>query len=850
MQDAGGDAIEDHTQDADRSRHELSKPQQTEAANDRDHVHLDPSRYWLAGSAFPLIAGTLGPVASAFSICALVRPWRQHMPPGMNIEAAPYIPDPKWLLIINAVQLALALVANVFLLLNMTKRVRFTIAQPITIIGWYISSVCLIALNATAAGPLDMHPQIDYVWSQAFYYGAYAAGLYFICSSLMVVTFMGAYLGRYGKDFQLTTSQRTLMLQTILFLMYLLIGALVFSNIEGWSYLDAVYWADVTLFTVGFGDYYANTTLGRALLFPYALVGIISLGLVIGSIRSLVLDRGRNKLGARMLEKKRRTILRRMTQRGKDGILSPITDDEMLSPTGTGLTEFERREAEFKLMRKIQRQAARRRRWMAMGVSSSTWLTLWLAGAAIFQSCEKPYQYWTYFDGMYFCFVSLTTVGYGDMVPISPAGKSFFVLWSLLALPTTTVLISNAGDTIVKGIRDATNSLGTITILPGERGFKKDFKDVLRVMSGGALFTEDIEESPPGFLGEAAPQRTDSSSESDEEDVEDESKVKMPQKGQEKSTGTLDEEVRGITGKAEAGSHEVLADDSNESVANGNSKGGRSTDISPDSTAQGSSSSTASPPDRIRILEPARPVRTSDSPASPNSPTHHHYHGSRPSSSRSNTSIDNVTANTLRMRRAVSMPRQDLPQAVPTDPADYHVVLVDEIARVTQHLKSHPPRKYTFQEWVWYLRLIGEDESNAETHRRARPHVHRRHQRKNHSREDGGEEDKTDDDSGSTTGTSSSIDEGGRKQGRESKAREEKQHEGEDAEAADKAKLQWSWVGRRSPLMSSQEEAEWILEKLTQKLAEELRRARSQEHHREREKRREKAEVEEGRSAS
>jgi potassium channel subfamily K, other eukaryote len=47
-----------------------------------------------------MIAGTLGPVASAFSICALVRPWRQRLPPGPNyltrLEGAEFIDDPPW----------------------------------------------------------------------------------------------------------------------------------------------------------------------------------------------------------------------------------------------------------------------------------------------------------------------------------------------------------------------------------------------------------------------------------------------------------------------------------------------------------------------------------------------------------------------------------------------------------------------------------------------------------------------------------------------------------------------------------------------------------------------------------
>jgi potassium channel subfamily K, other eukaryote len=83
-----------------------------------------------------MIAGTMGPVANAFSICALVRPWRQHIPPGSNVTLAEFIDDPTWLIVVNAIQLAVALIANIFLLLNMARRVRFAIAQPVTIVGW------------------------------------------------------------------------------------------------------------------------------------------------------------------------------------------------------------------------------------------------------------------------------------------------------------------------------------------------------------------------------------------------------------------------------------------------------------------------------------------------------------------------------------------------------------------------------------------------------------------------------------------------------------------------------------------------------------------------------------------
>lgn len=54
------------------------------------------SRWWFASTAFPLVAGTFGPMASAFSICALVVRWRVSIPPGGVEEHGIYIDDPKW----------------------------------------------------------------------------------------------------------------------------------------------------------------------------------------------------------------------------------------------------------------------------------------------------------------------------------------------------------------------------------------------------------------------------------------------------------------------------------------------------------------------------------------------------------------------------------------------------------------------------------------------------------------------------------------------------------------------------------------------------------------------------------
>lgn len=713
-----------------------------------------------------MIAGTLGPVASAFSICALVRPWRQRYPPGSDIQTAEYINDPEWLLAINGIQLVIALGANLSLLLNMTKRLRFTVAQPVTIIGWYISVLLLIILEAVAAKHLILEPSDEHVWSQAFFYGIYAAILYFVVASLMVVTFWGAYTGHYDKDFQLTPSQRTLMLQTISFLMYLLVGALVFSKIEGWNYLDTVYWADVTLFTVGFGDFHPLTTLGRALLLPYALIGVISLGLVIGSIRSLLLDRGKSRIDARMIEMKRRRILKRMTMKGNDGILQPIAESPSrdTSPQkrdDAGLTEFERREKEFNLMRKIQHQSARRRRWVAMGTSTSVWLVLWLVGAVVFQVSEEPYQHWSYFDGVYLCFVSLTTIGFGDITPISNPGKSFFVFWSLLALPTMTILISNAGDTVVKGIRDATDQIATITILPGENGFRKDFTRVFKTLAGGRLFTEDIEESPAGFLGQSQPPGINADSENEDDSRERDQANLNAEKGGTRKADKERKEKREKRQEAKEQLHE--RHERNEAMHEAKHGASSSQDLR-QRRNRDATHSTSSLRDRP------------DSSSSKLTRSLHH----------SATEPNKDQANMSHLKRTNSIGRFNLPNEIPSNKHEYYVILIEEIARVTRHLKCQPPRKYNFAEWAWYLKLIGEDEASAETHRKAQPHIHAKN-------------------------------DADKKEDRDTKD-ENHAHEGQ--------RQQWSWVGSKSPLMGSQEEAEWILEKLTEKLAEELRGAR------------------------
>ena len=69
--------------------------------------------------------------------------------------------------------------------------------------------------------------------------------------------------------------------------------------------------------------------------------------------------------------------------------------------------------------------------------------------------------------------VSLLTIGYGDLAPRSNAGKPFFILWSLIAVPTMTILVSDLGDTVVASYKRGTFRLGDLTVLSKDGVFRE-----------------------------------------------------------------------------------------------------------------------------------------------------------------------------------------------------------------------------------------------------------------------------------------------------------------------------------------------------------------------------------------
>ena len=74
-------------------------------------------------------------------------------------------------------------------------------------------------------------------------------------------------------------------------------------------------------------------------------------------------------------------------------------------------------------------------------------VAIMLIGGAFFYRWA---EHWSFLDSLYFCVMTITTIGYGDLAPTTPASKMFTIAYSILGVGMFVVLGARVASTVIK----------------------------------------------------------------------------------------------------------------------------------------------------------------------------------------------------------------------------------------------------------------------------------------------------------------------------------------------------------------------------------------------------------------
>ncbi|CAE6476460.1 unnamed protein product [Rhizoctonia solani] len=367
---------------------------------------------YLFASVSPLTAALIAPLAVLLDIPALTEKWYTR-----NGEPQP---DPRASLILSGLSLGFSLIANALLVIRFSLQGRgWTVATRISVACWVVKVVTGIS-NLVVFGALTRNqPQFSYAE------GFWSAVVSLIASGLILALLLVHWVIEFKRDpsrdgqpctpahtkLQLRVAGRHFMLQNTMLIGLIALTALIFSRI-------GIYFTIVTFLTVGFGDFHPTKPSTKVILFPLGLLGITLLASCISMIISFFNEhQQQHKAKAR-------------------------AEREMAWQISQMRSENPSLQREIEFLYELHERQGWRERGIDLIESLVGFLVFWFAGAAIFGAVES----WSYGDGLYFCYVFFLSIGYGDLAPVSPAGRGKLLGF---ILPDYMRSLSNTTSTVV-----------------------------------------------------------------------------------------------------------------------------------------------------------------------------------------------------------------------------------------------------------------------------------------------------------------------------------------------------------------------------------------------------------------
>ncbi|KAL7482743.1 hypothetical protein ACHAW6_008404, partial [Cyclotella cf. meneghiniana] len=244
----------------------------------------------------------------------------------------------------------------------------------------------------------------------------------------------------------------------LLTLLLLACGVLAYSYLfESWPIIDSLYFTTVLLTTVGYGDITPSTHSGKLFASEFALGGIVILGLALGVIGSRLVE-AEIAAAEKMREKSSKVLEIAMTKshrHRRSSILSSYGSEQSLS-------SLESVESAGDRVYTTPHDETRRVDNLLPNVPSGcgrafTLVRQYLPGFGpllIGGLGLGMLEDWCWVDSLYYCVVTSTTIGFGDIVPIQPLAKVFAMIFIPLAVGAMGYILGQLASIIVEQRRE------------------------------------------------------------------------------------------------------------------------------------------------------------------------------------------------------------------------------------------------------------------------------------------------------------------------------------------------------------------------------------------------------------
>ena len=205
-----------------------------------------------------------------------------------------------------------------------------------------------------------------------------------------------------------------------------IVGMLLFNWLEGWGNLNALYFTFTTLATIGYGDFVPSSGVSKILTIFFSINGIVLLLVLFDLIRDIRIREFREQ--SAKLKHKSSGLISRDT-RESSLAADEVYSEEIPSPKSTSNSGGEQLSQSASWSSPIRPWLFPLDLWTdkdaRLVLIYATFITA--VGAFLFHTIEG----WGWLNSTYFVIVTLTTIGFGDFVPVTDVGKIITIFYGL-----------------------------------------------------------------------------------------------------------------------------------------------------------------------------------------------------------------------------------------------------------------------------------------------------------------------------------------------------------------------------------------------------------------------------------